>query len=332
MEKNPFFMYSHDVTNENIIYGFNDIFEIYTSHKDSMPYLVSPNGWNHNLDIFELIDNHKIVSIKGHNNYILTIRYFINNRNYREYLISADDDKLVIVWDLNNNYEIKYKIETNYGLKNYIFTCLLIFPHYDKNNYIITSSCNGSNNMEESAPKVYSLNDGKFIRYFDKRNIDIVYLLSWSNKKKEKDYVIEFSNKIIIKNLIEEETYVELDPGNYIYGFIYNKYNNEYLYSSLENGLIIIFDLYNKNKVEKIETKYANFHSILNWNDNYIITADYKNKLLFIIDSNIKKIISKIEGNNIGKIKAIKKFFHPKYGESLLIGQNTGIISLWILK
>ena len=41
-----------------------------------------------------------------------------------EYLISADYDKIVIIWDITNNYNIKYKIDTKYG--NQIHSCLLI--------------------------------------------------------------------------------------------------------------------------------------------------------------------------------------------------------------
>ena len=67
----------------------------------------------------------------------MTIRYFINNKDSNEYLISGDNDKIVIIWDITNNYEIKYKIKTNYGKRNFIFSCLIIFPHNSNNNYDI---------------------------------------------------------------------------------------------------------------------------------------------------------------------------------------------------
>ena len=63
------------------------MFEIFISYKDNKEYLVSPNSINFNLDIFSLINNQKIESLKGHNNDIRTIRYFINNKNKNEYLI-----------------------------------------------------------------------------------------------------------------------------------------------------------------------------------------------------------------------------------------------------
>ena len=112
------------------------MFEIFISYKDNKEYLVSPNTNNYKLDIYNLINNQLITSLSGHKNHIWTIRYFINNKNKNEYLISADDNKIVIIWDISNNYNIKYTINTKYG--HQILSCLLIFPHNSDDNYIIT--------------------------------------------------------------------------------------------------------------------------------------------------------------------------------------------------
>ena len=54
-----------------------------------------------------------------------------------------------------------------------------MFPLNINNNYIITSSNAISNNIYESATKIYSLNNGKFIKYIRGSNINyICYLLS----------------------------------------------------------------------------------------------------------------------------------------------------------
>ena len=150
-------------------------------YKDNKEYLVSPNSNDFNLDIFSLINNHKIKSLKGHNNDIRTIRYFMNNKNKNEYLISGDDDKLVIIWNISDNFNVKYKIETNY--EHDIYSCLLIFPHNSNDDYIITSTFNKSGNDEKSATKLYSLNNGKFIKCINNTNNNsIFYLLPWHNK------------------------------------------------------------------------------------------------------------------------------------------------------
>ena len=62
------------------------------------------------------------------------------------------------------------------------------------------------------ATKLYSLNNGKFIKYINNTNNNyIFYLLSWYNKRNNKYYIIQFSSKkIIINNLLEDELYSKL--------------------------------------------------------------------------------------------------------------------------
>ena len=111
--------FKDNITIVNTQLGWNNVFEIFTSKNDNKEYLVSPNLNNFHLDIFDLSNNKLVNSLPGHDNKIRNVRY--NN----DYLISADDDKIVIIWDINNNYKIKHKIKTNYG--NDIYSCLLFF-------------------------------------------------------------------------------------------------------------------------------------------------------------------------------------------------------------
>ena len=116
-----------DITDTNEPWGINDIFEVFISYKDNKEYIISKNKDNYNLDIFTLLDNKKIKKIKtlnGHKYKITTVRYFINNKDYNEYLISSDYNKIVIIWDITNNYNIKYRINTQY--EDAIFSCLLV--------------------------------------------------------------------------------------------------------------------------------------------------------------------------------------------------------------
>ena len=324
--------YKLDITNTNAKGGWNDIFEIFISYKDSKEYLISPNNKNFNLDIYRLLDNKIILSPKGHKTHIRTIRYFINKKNYNEYLISADNNKIVIIWDITNNYDIKYEIETKY--KNVIYSCLLIFPHNIDDNYIITSTYNKSDDIDKSSTKIYSLNNGKFIKYINNtNNNEIYYLLSWYNKKNNKYYIIQFSyEKIIINNLIEKELYSELtceSEDNHLSGFIYEKENNDYLCSSSSNGLINIWDLYNKKIFKVINTDACELAHIIEWNNKYIIVCDSGNRLFKIIDLEDNKIICDIEAQHKKELICIKKIYHPLYGESLLSAADDNIIKLW---
>ena len=261
-KKNPNLKYKLNITETNSTFGVNDIFEVYISYKDNKEYVASKNC-NYNLDIFVLLDNKKIKSLKGHKNDILTIRYFINNKNMNEYLISGDDDKIVFIWDITDNYTIKYKIKTNYGENNYIFSCLLIFPHFSNEDYIITSAVNNY-----SMTKIYSFNNGSFIKGI-KDSKDVSYLLSWYNKNNNKYYIIQFQKYFIsINNLIENELYAKLCDENAYHdcGFIFNgKDNIDYLYSPSETKNIIVWDLYNKTIFKVIGLK-CNITYIIQWN------------------------------------------------------------------
>ena len=130
--------FRQNINNTNASYGWNDIFEVYISRKNNEEYLVSPNNNNYKLDVISLLENKVTVSLKGHNNHIRTIRYFINNINSDEYLISADNDIIVIIWEITFNFNIKFKINTNHA--DNIYSCLLLFDLINEKNYIITSS------------------------------------------------------------------------------------------------------------------------------------------------------------------------------------------------
>ena len=326
--------FKFDITKTNTDFGWNDRFEVFICYKDNKEYIISPNCNNYNLDIFNLLDNKKIFSLKGHKNNIRTIRYFINKNNYsiNEYLISGDDNKIVIIWNITNNYDIKYLIDTKYG--DNIYSCLLIFPLNYNDNYIITSTYNKSDDNDKSATKIYSLNNGKFIKYINNTNNNhIYYLLSWYNKNNNQYYIIQFTKKkIMINNLLENELYSELiqEPENdHFSGYIYNRNNNDYLCSSSYNGYINIWDLYNKNVFKIINTKNCRLAHIIEWNNKYIIVADVNNNSFKIIDLDENKIISDIGGQHTGEVKCIKKIYHPFYGESLLSCGQDKNIKLW---
>ena len=324
--------YKLDITNTNTTVGCNDMFEIFISYKDNNEYLISPNNINFNLDIISLLTNKKISSLKGHNNVIRTIRYFINNKNYNEYLISGDGNKIVIIWDITNNFNIKYQIDTKYGQN--IYSCLLIFPHNFDDNYIITSTWHTSDDIDNSSTKIYSLTNGQFIKYINNtNNIAIYYLLLWYNKKDNKYYIIQFSySKIIINNLLEDELYSELkqEPeSDNLSGFIYNKDNKDYLCSSSKNGYINIWDLYKKQFFKNINTANCILAQIIQWNNKFSIVADVDNRSFKIIDLEKFKVIKDIGEQHTDKVKCVKKVYHPIYGESLLSSSKDKTIKLW---
>ena len=336
--KNPNLKYKQDITDINEKYGLNDLFEVFLSFQDNKEYIASPNI-NYNIDIFLLYENKKILSLEGHDNKISTIRYFINNKDNKEFLISADKNKIVIIWEISNNYNIKYKIETKY--KKIIYSCLLVFPininkKFADEGFIITSSNSVHDDVYESATKIYSFDNSTFLRYIhNTNNIMIWYLLSWYNKNNNNYYVIQLGKKhILIDNMLEDELYADLvnEPEhNHYSGFIYNENDNDYLCTSSQNGFIHIWDLYNKKIFKIINVNQCNLLHMIQWNDNLIIVADSINKSFKVIDLQINKVISNFKGQHLEYVFCIKKIYHPIYGESLLSASEDNQIKLWTI-
>ena len=326
--------FRQNVNDTNASYGWNDIFEVYISRKDNKEYLVSPNNNNYKLDVISLLENKITVSLQGHNNHIRTIRYFINNINSEEYLISADNDIIVIVWEISYNFNLKFKINTNYS--DNIYSCLLLFDLINENNYIVTSSYAQLDDNEKSATKLYSLENGQLIKYISHTNKNaIYYLLSWYNKNNNKYYIIQFSFRaILISSVIDDELYCELiqEPeDNHLSGFIYSSDNIDYLCSSSYNGYINLWDLFNKSIYKVINTNDCVLSNIIKWNNQYFIVADYDNKSFKIIDIEKEQIVKDITGQHTDKVPCVKKIYHPLYGESLLTAGQDNTIKLWSL-
>ena len=326
--------FRQNIINSNASYGWNDIFEVYISRKDNKEYLVSPNNNNYKLDVISLLENKITVSLKGHNNHIRTIRYFINNMNSEEYLISADNDIIVIIWEITYNFNMKFKINTNYS--DNIYSCLLLFDLINENNYIVTSSYAQLEDNEKSATKLFSLENGQLIKYIIYSNKSAVYyLLSWYNKNNNKYYIIQFTFKaILINSVVDDELYCELiqEPeDNHLSGFIYNLDNKDYLCSSSYNGYINIWDLFNKSIHKVITTNDCVLCHIIQWNNKYSIVADYDNKSFKIIDFEKGQVVKDIKGEHTDKVPCVKKIYHPLYGESLLTAGQDNTIKLWSL-
>ena len=320
--------------------GVNDIFEVFTCKKDNQVYLVSKNAKTHDLDIISLNNNKIISSLKGHNNTITMIRYFINYKGKNEYLISADLDKNVIVWNINDNYNILHFIKTDY-IDNNIYSCYIFFDNFD-NNYIFTScGLNRYKKNDTSYTKMYSLKDGSFVKNIvDSNDNNTYYLLVWYNENTKSNYLVECcEDKIVITNFVLNEIYAKLvDPRfkilKYYSAFIScsdNKNGKEYLYCSSSNGCLVIWDLKDKSlyyfrKISKVE-----LYNIIQWNKQYAIISGGANKSIIIVDLENLKEYKTIQTDHSSNVNCIKKIIHPVYGECLLSSGNDHKIKLWTI-
>jgi hypothetical protein len=320
--------------------GVNDIFEVFLSNKDNQQYLISKNGKTHNLDVYALKDNKIVTSLKGHNNSVTMVRYFLKYKDKMEYLISADMDKNVIVWDINNNYNILHTINTNY-IDNNIYSCYLFFDNFD-NNYIFTScGLNRYKKNETSYTKMYSFKDGKFEKdIIDSNLYNTYYLLVWYDEKNKINYLIELCQDIIIiTNFSINDLYAKLSLNDYhvlkyYSGFIYNQNNNkgnDYLCCSTSYGCIVIWDLITKQLIYYSKITKVELYNIIQWNNKYAIISGGNMKSIKIFDLEIFKEVNEIKTGHSSCVNCVKKILHPVYGEALLISGNDHKITLWII-
>jgi WD40 repeat protein len=363
---------------ENVINDFNhsywicDTFDVYypSNEKDLKElYLIYSFLYKKEINILRISDKKIIKSLSGHSNYICKVKNFYNEKDNNNYLLSSDWSHSLFVWNLDNNYEIKYKIFTGYT--NYLYSFLLYF----KLNYIITSTI--GHDEEIDYLKIYSFGNGELIKDFLHTDIlETLDLMIWEKESNEIYIVMCCYEKISIYNLLNGELYCDLSPdiqescGNYYFsGFI--SYNNKYLFTSSSEGYINIWDLNQKILIKTIILPESSLFKIIPWSvyinyskdkndlklyrniNNYILVCDKKKLGIFNINIIFRneidyneitkkiyelneevfyqhKVLSFFKNKGNQPIKTIKKIKHPLYQDSILCSDDNKNIDLWI--
>lgn len=331
------------IVENNAGYGV-DNFEVFCSLRDNQSYLVTSNKAKINLEIRSIKNYKKIRStLKGHSNLVITLKYFCEEKpvkeNSNEYLISADRDKKIFVWDLNNLDKVRVKLSLRPNYLNDILSCLMLFNvDSDEGNHQVITSVHGVSDKEElGSTKIYSLKDGSLLNFVAGTHLhQTLYLIDWVKKNKknmnnqynfeeiEEHYIIELCEKeIIINNIFTNKFYGRLyqepECGHYS-GFIFTKKNIDFLCHSSENGLIRIWDLDHLLLVKNLDTTGAVLLHIMQWSSNYLITADRNSKSIIIVELKNFKIVNTINGDHKGALTCVKKFKDKELGECLLSG------------
>ena len=329
---NPNFICKETIIKDNYDdYFILDSFEIYYSyHNYNDIMLVSPNK-QYEIRIISLKTKKLIRVLRGHSAPIGIVRHFFDQKNKIDYLISVDDNKVLQVWDLSNNFKIKQTLNLMYKS---IYSAIMIFDSL--NDYIITSTFNNQN-LAEDFTKIFNLEDGKFLRNIgSKLPSKSHYLLPWKNPEDNLWYVIDFCvGKILIYPINGDDKLFELKAGvdfesqlTYYYGITMGKdFTN--LCAVSEGGYIHIWNLLNKNLIYTKRINKGNLNILLKWSDRYIIVSDKKNCSFYVIDIIDDRIITKISKDVNDFIKCFKKVKHPTLGECLITCNHAHLIQLW---
>ena len=290
-------------------------FLVFNGLKDNIPYLIYNNETNFNLEVMRLNDNTIVNSLKKHANKVTVINHYKKSSNI-DYLLSCDLNKLVVIWDIQNNFNIKATIQEQYS--GIIWDAHLLLNVFNKDYILLSSGKKGE------SIKLYELKDNstQFVKNIVGTKEHITnYMIPWFFNFKY--YVIKFYNDISIHNIFENECYAELtaEKSSYFCGFIYNK--NYLCANDRNNNLLRIWELMNKNMIRQIRYDGESGREIIQWNDTYaIIACKYS---FIIIDLEKEEMSSKISIKRC--LGGVKKVFLDRLGECLIVSDfNNSII------
>ena len=288
-----------------------------------------------------------VATIKGHNTYITSIKYFLNEYKKKEYIISSDYDGFIIITNfiyISEEYISKCAFKTEFG-NGQIFCCLMLFK---LNSYILSNTGNAlifisskkSNEEDKISLLSYVLgNDDKVIFKANLVNLHnkISYILYWDNKKLKKDYLITIGyKKTLITGIIDDEQYAIFANEFKIYyhcGLIYNDEmnHNDLLYITSVQSYIFVYDLYEKTLIKEIRVSpvFDRLYAILQWNEHYIIVSNSTKSDIKVIDIKQGKMVGNILIAHEDDFRCIKKIKHPKFGYCILTGGDDYTIKLY---
>ena len=296
----PNFEYEEDIIDDaEIAYALIDSFEAFMSKKDNKPYLIYQNKGNQKLEVLKVLKNkYKLVeSIEGHKTKITSIKYFFNEYENIEYLISSDyDGKILLIQNQDNQ---------NCHTKVYI-----LGENGDMNFY---KNLNGNNLYNTS------------------------YILHWKNKKNNRDYIIDIGNrKVEVIGLTKNDLYFEFRTSLetwYHCGYIFcdKKKDRDLLFITTIKSYLFVFDLNCKQTIKSIKTSQQTerLYGILPWNYNYILIAGATSSDIKIIDINQIKYVGNIFIGHEDDFRCIKKINHPKFGYCIMTGCDDSSIKLF---
>ena len=288
----PLFKYKEKIFNNNFGSGCNSLFDVYINYLDSKSYLITSNYKNCNIEIILLENKSLIAELKGHKNEILSIRYFFNEITKEEYIISSDINKIVIVWNIHDNFSIDFNIKIDYSQCCHIYSSII--ANIQEFNYVITSCYSDFRDFQKKDPKkdytkMFSLMNKDFIKeVYNTESNNTRYMLSWYNELDKSVYIIELCDyQISINNLLKKQNYClfhsEYNKEEFITGFIYKTSEKDFLITGSWNGYIRLWDLEEKSQINCLDTDDVGLYNIIFWSKESLICANkFLNKIKVI--------------------------------------------------
>ena len=321
------FKFIKDLTNDSFAYAqLDNIFIVVKSSEDNIILIYSNNMKS--IISYNMINYQILTEIKNaHDNYITNFRYYFDNINKRDLILSISfNDNNIKLWNIKNwNCLLNIK---NVNKSGYLYSAC--FLNDNNQNYILSSNSNLDILNCESI-KLYDFY-GKEIREIKGSDYDTYFIDSYFDNNLLKNYLIT-SNKEYIKsydynnNQIYHEYYDFCSKNHYNFVINCNEKNVNLIESSYD-GNIRIWDFHSGILLNKIKVSSNELYGICLWDNNYLLAGCGDNTIKLINIKN-KNVFNTFKGHK-NVVLSLKKVSHPHYGECLISqGFSNDKIKLW---
>ena len=312
-------------------YIIDGTFAVFNSRINNSTLLVYSSK-NNSLKIDDIGKAKNIKTIeKAHDNEIIIIKYFNDEINYRDLILSSSVfDKIIKIWD-TTNWECISKI-TSYNKDNnsFISPACLLFNTEEKEINIITSC-----QSEREEIKIFTF-DGYNIGSIRRSKEDKSYYLDvFFDKKRKRNYIISGNdNNVKSYDFSKKETYKKYEDKSNCAHMSVKIYENQKgdeidLIESCTDGFVFVWNFHSGELLKKIECcKGIQLSGICIWDDNSIFVGGEDNSIK-LIDFKNGKLLKNFTGQN-GTICTLRKIFIQELGQCLISGSNNyEQIKLW---
>ena len=266
--------------------------------------------------------NDQIINIikNAHNYFISNIRYFLDEKNKKELILSVSpENRNIKVWGLNY-WECLFNLENIYNEGLIYSACFLL----DYSQIYIVISHHSKKCCENI--KVYDLNKKLKKEIYDSDD-ETFFIDSFYDKKDSKNFIItgnlnyvksfEFTRNRLYheykdkQNCKSEHTSIIIDKDNEILRLI----------ESSHGGYIRIWNFHTGELINRISNN-GKINCICLWNTDYLFVGFSSGKIR-LLELKTKKYIKdhEIYSNALFsdlQVLSLKKIIHPKFGECLI--------------
>ena len=304
-------------------YPIKGKFDIFTN-KNKIPIIVfSKDNKIYFMNLVNFAIENCIANEEELNVYELKY-YKFNNNEYILSLLKNENCEKINIYDMNNNFEIKYSIkndeddnEIHNGLLFYYQNNLMIFICLAENVSIYNI------NNKELITSIYNYNTfGEDFIYVDKNNSCYIVLNS-----KEKMLSLKYPKCQFYR---EYPNYFK-EYGYYTYPKIVEFENNiTYLFAIFGNDFLYIFDFHTSELVKEIDIIVSwpvSSSEYIFWNSDTVLIPNGNDDFSLVVNISTEDV-----GNYLPHSLQMKKVYLPNYKECIITEQMLSGIHLYSLE